>query len=71
MKISYADLHTNDIADTSVLLRYYYVMISILAYLLVRGYLYWPEAKPNVNTATQGLITRPIQKSSRNDIFIN
>ena len=24
-----------------------------------------------VNAATQGLITRPIQKSSRNDIFIN
>ena len=29
------------------------------------------DAKPRVNTANQGLITRSIQKSSLNDIFIN
>ena len=39
------------------------------ALLLVRGQLYWPEAK--ANTAARGLITRPIRKSSQNDIFIN
>ena len=28
-------------------------------------------SSPQANTATLGLITRPIRKSSRNDIFIN
>ena len=37
----------------------------------IRGKLHWPEAKPKANTAARGLITRPIRKSSRNDIFIN
>jgi len=32
---------------------------------------YWPEATPKANTASRGPITRPIQKWSRNDIFIN
>jgi hypothetical protein len=36
---------------------YYNIMIILLAYLLVRGHLFWPEAKPKVNTATQGLHT--------------
>jgi hypothetical protein len=30
------------------------------------GQLYWPSASPQANTATHGLITRPIRKSSRN-----
>ena len=37
-------------------------MISALALLLVQGQLYWTSASPQANTATLGLITRPIRK---------